>query len=70
MMLSNEDIQRFSLHSGDKIDALFDVVHRIEDIREDLNYSIFSNMPFSPDDEWQEEANKLFWDSDGMHELV
>lgn len=68
-MLSSEDIEMLTVPKSQKIDALFDVLHKLEDADEILYEAVFGHMPFSTNDEWQDEADKVFWHSEGMHEI-
>ena len=68
-MLSSEDIEMLTVPRSAKLDALFDVLHKLEDIDEVLSEAIFDYMPFSEDDDWQSEADNFFWNSEGMSEI-
>ena len=68
-MLTQEEIEKFTVSKEDKVDALSNIVHKLKSVREDLYSAIFDRMPFSPNDEWQDEADKVFWHSEGMDRL-
>ena len=69
-MLTQEEIEKFTVSKEDKVDALLNVVHKLESIRDDLYSTIFDRMPFSANDDWQDEADKVFWHSEGMEKLL
>ena len=68
-MLSNEDIQRLTVPKNVKLDALFDVLSRLEVADAILDDAVYRFVPFSSNDEWQNEADKIFWYSEGMKEI-
>ena len=68
-LLSSEDIQMLSVPRSAKLDALFDVLHKLDDIDELLRDAIFDYMPFSENDDWQSAADDFFWNSEGMREI-
>ena len=68
-MLSNEDIKKLTVPKNAKLDALFDVLHKLEDADEILDDAVYGFVPFSPNDEWQNEADNFFWHSEGMKEI-
>lgn len=68
-MLSNEDIQRLTIPKKVKVEALFFVLNRLEDADDILDDAIYRFAPFSSDDEWQNEADQIFWHSEGMREI-
>ena len=69
-MLTQEEIEKFTVTKKDKIEALLNVIHKLGDIRADLYTAIFDKMPFSANDEWQDEADKVFWHTEGMDKLL
>ena len=69
-MLTQEDIEMFTVSKEVKLEALLNVIHKLGDIRADLYTAIFDRMPFSANDDWQDEADKVFWHSEGMDKLL
>ena len=68
-MLSNEDIEKLTVPKKVKLDALFDVLSRLEVADAILDEAVYRFVPFSSNDEWQNEADKIFWNSEGMKEI-
>ena len=68
-MLSNEDIEMLTVPKRVKLDALFDVLSRLEVADAILDDAVYGFVPFSPNEEWQNEADKFFWHSEGMSEI-
>ena len=68
-MLSNEDIERLTVSKEDKLNALGEVLHKLDEANDILFDAVYGYMPFSADSEWQDEADKFFWGSAGMHEI-
>ena len=68
-MLSQKDIETLTVPKNAKLDALFDVLRKLEDANEILDEEIYGFVPFSSNDEWQNEADKYFWYSEGMGEI-
>ena len=68
-MLSKEDIQRLTVAREDKLAALDEVFLKLEKADYILNEAVYRYMPFSSDSQWQDEADKFFWNSEGMHEI-
>ena len=63
------DIQRLTVSRENKLNALVEVIHKLEEADDILRDAIYGYMPFSADSEWQDEADKFFWNSEGMHEI-
>ena len=68
-MLSQKDIETLTVPKNAKLDALFEVLHKLEDVDELLRDAIYDYMPMSENDEWQDEADEFFWHSEGMGEI-
>ena len=68
-MLSKEDIQRLTVSNEDKLHALADVIRKLDEADYILNDAVYGYMPFSADAQWQDEADKFFWNSEAMHEI-
>ena len=68
-MLSNDDIQRLTVSNENKLHALDVVLLKLDEANDFLFNAVYGYMPFSPDSDWQDEADKLFWGSAGMHEI-
>ena len=68
-MLSQKDIETLTVPKNAKLDALFDVLHKLDDADEILRDAIYDYMPMSENDVWQDEADKYFWHSEGMGEI-
>ena len=68
-MLSKDDIQRLTVSNEDKLHALVDVIRKLDEADHILNDAVYGYMPFSSDSQWQDEADKYFWNSEGMHEI-
>ena len=68
-MLSQKDIEMLTVPKETKLHALFDVLRKLEEAEEILWEAIYDYMPMSENDAWQDEADKLFWHSEGMNEI-
>ena len=68
-MLSNEDIEMLTVPKNAKLDALFDVLNKLNDADEILDDAVYGFVPFSSNEEWQNEADNFFWHSEGMKEI-
>lgn len=68
-MLSQEEIQMFTVSVRAKLGATYTVHQALDELDAVLRETIYDYMPMSADDEWQDEADKVFWNSEGMHEI-
>ena len=68
-MLTQKEIQLFTVPKSSKIHALYDVILYLNEADDVLNDYVYRYMPFSADSEWQDEADNFFWNSEGMHEI-
>ena len=68
-MLSQKDIETLTVPKNAKLDALFDVLNKLNDADEILDDAVYGFVPFSSNEEWQNEADNFFWHSEGMKEI-
>ena len=68
-MLSKKDIEMLYVSINDKLDALVNVLLKIEDADDILEDAVYGHVPFSQNEAWQDEADQFFWHSEGMYEI-
>ena len=68
-MLSQKDIEMLTVPKETKLHALFDVLRKLNDADELLREAIYDYMPMSENDVWQDEADRYFWNTEGMDEI-
>ena len=68
-MLTQKEIQLFSVPKENKILALNDVIQFLDDADNVLGENIYGYMPLCQDDKMQDEADNVFWNSPCMDEI-
>lgn len=68
-MLTQEEIQKIPVSRWAKLGAMYTVVKALEELGAVLRETIYDYMPMSLDEDWQDEADKVFWNSEAMEEI-
>ena len=68
-MLTQKEIQMFTVPKENKILALVDVIQFLDDADNVLGENIYGYMPLCQDEQKQDEADNVFWSSELMDEI-
>ena len=68
-MLTQKEIDMFTVPKENKILALHDVIQFLDDADNVLGKNIYAYMPLCSDDKMQDEADNVFWNSEAMDEI-
>ena len=68
-MLTQKEIDMFTVPKENKILALLDVIQFLDDADKVLADCVYGYMPLCADDKKQDEADLVFWSSELMDEI-
>ena len=68
-MLTQKEIEMFTVPKENKIHALNDVIQFLNDADKVLGDCVYGYMPLCADDKKQDEADYVFWNSPCMDEI-
>ena len=68
-MLTQKEIRLFTVPKENKIHALGEVIQFLNDADNVLGKNIYGYMPLCADEQKQDEADNVFWNSEAMDEI-